>query len=94
MVFIVTKMICETHEVEIIEVVDEVSRSEMGFMIAYDSMLDDALQYDVKLHSIKNVTKTRVEIFYRGAFGNSLKYVYQIHVTHQKGEVDEDKTDE
>ena len=91
--FIVTKEIVDTHEVEIIEVVDEITR-DMGFMIAYDSMLDDALQYDVKLHSIKNVTKTRVEIFYRGAFGNYLKCVYQIHVTHQKGEVDEDKTEE
>lgn len=82
--FVVTKMICESNNVEIVELVDEVTR-DMGFLVAYDSMLEDALQYDVDDHSIKNKSKTRIEVYYRGSFGNSLKYVYQIHMTHDTG---------
>lgn len=80
--FIVTKLICDDNSVEIIETVDEIKK-DMGYLVAYDSMINDALQYDVNEHSIKNITKDRVEISYRGSFGNSLKYVYQIHITHQ-----------
>lgn len=79
--FIVTKMLCESGDVEIVEVVDEVQR-DMGFLIAYDAMLGDALQYDVVDHSIKNKSRNRVEVYWRGSFGNSLRYVYQIHTTH------------
>ena len=89
--FVVTKEIVDSHEVEIIEVVDEITR-DMGFLVAYNSMLDDALQYDVQDHSIKSISKNRVEIYWRGTFGNSLRYVYQIHATH--GGIDDDKTEE
>ena len=83
--YIVTKQIVETNEVKIVEVVDEIAR-DMGFLVAYNSMLDDALQYDVVDHSIKNMARNRVLIFWRGSFGNSLRYVYQIHVTHNEDE--------
>jgi hypothetical protein len=79
--FIVTKQICDSDEVEIVEVVDEIQR-DMGFLVAYEAMLEDALQYDVVDHSIKNKSKNRMEVYWRGAFGNSLRYCYQIHVTH------------
>ena len=88
--FIVTKLTCESNDVEIIETVDEI-KADMGYLVAYDSMIEDALQYDVVQHSIKNITKNRVEIYWRGSFGNTLKYVYQIHITHQ---TDDDKTEE
>ena len=87
--YIVSKLICDTNDVEIIEVVDEIAK-DMGLLVAFDSLIDDALQYDVKEHSIKNIAKNRVEVYYKGTFGNTLKYVYQIHATHY----DDEKTEE
>ena len=92
--FIVSKEYIETNEVDIIEVVDQVTKS-MGHLISHDSMIGDALQYDIKCHSIKNISKDRIEVYYRGSFGNILKYVYQIHRTHEiETETDIDKTEE
>jgi uncharacterized protein YifN (PemK superfamily) len=91
MVYIVVKVYTETNETEIIEVVytDE-SRSHL---VAHDALINDALQYDINCHSIKNVSRNRIEVFKKTYFGNWLAYVYTIHDTEEEEETEnKDKT--
>ena len=90
MVYVVTKLYVEQHKTEIIDIVD--NADEDSYMRAYNSLLEDVLQFPVDSNSIKSVSRDRVEVHKRGMFGSSLACVYQIHDSGLGR--DEDKTEE
>ena len=88
--YIVTKLHVELNNTEIVDVVENLN--DVSYMIAYESLLEDVLKYDVDNYSIKSISKDRMEVFKKSLFGNYLAFVYQIHDSGT-GPIDNDKTE-
>lgn len=74
--FIVSKNLIESHNVEIIKVINE---DENDALKAYSALITDALKEYSDTHSIKNISDTRVEVFNKGLLGSYLVCVYTLH---------------
>jgi len=83
--FIVSKLIVVENKTEIIKVVE--SSDEFDSLIAYSALITDALK-NKDYYSIKNISKDRVEVYYKSMFGNILDLVYELH------EMEDEKTDD
>lgn len=74
--FIISKLDTINNKVLIVDV-----EEEGDFMKAYEALLDDILQYLEKPEefSVKNLTKSRVQVYKKGYMGSILAFVYEIH---------------
>lgn len=74
--FIVTKLSVLENITEVIKVVD--ASEEFDNLKAYSALITDALK-NSESYSIKNISKSRVEVYYKSFFGSVLEFVYQLH---------------
>lgn len=78
MAVIVTKLDCAMNEVDVVDVI--MSHGENQLQLAWQSLRDDAAMYidNQNQYSTKLTQMHKVEVFEKGYYGRTLKYVYQI----------------
>jgi len=55
----------------------------------YQALLEDTSKLDRAIYSVKNISKTRTEIFKKGFTGSYLEYVYEIFTHEENDDIEE-----
>jgi len=63
----------KSHIVDIIE-----GENELDIIRGYQALLNDTINLDRDTYSIKNISKTRTEVYRKCYTGSFLEYVYEI----------------
>ena len=71
----------KSHIVDIIEGVHE-----LDVIRGYHALLNDTLELDRTIYSIKNMGKTRTEVYHKGFTGSYLEFVYEIFTMPKDGD--------
>ena len=73
---IVVKINVPKSESSIVAIIDGVE--ELDKVRGYHALLEDTIKLDRSVYSVKNISKTRTEIFKKCFTGSYLEYVYEI----------------
>ena len=82
---IVVKIDVVKSESSIVDIIEGVH--ELDVIRGYHALLKDTLELDRAYYSIKNISKTRTEVYKKCVTGSYLEYVYEIH--ESKEEIEE-----
>lgn len=83
---IVVKIDVPASTSHIVDLID--GEHQLDEIRGYEALLTDSMKLDRDQYSIKNISKTRTEVYRKTMMGSYLAYVYTIHVNKEDEEAE------
>jgi hypothetical protein len=79
---IVVKIDVPTSTSHIVDIIE--GENQLDEIRGYEALLSDSMKLDRDHYSIKNISKTRTEVYRKTLMGSYLEYVYTIHTSKEE----------